>query len=361
MDAVSSIRAVLQRRKPDRTPFAPNEELLARGQLSRELRNRGMGMCTAWTPTYWSGWPNVRFKSRTADGLAITTWETPVGVVSSHRRPGISSRPSTERSRGERPWVETIEDLEPVIYAIQDEEFYPDPVQYDYLTYDLGQDCLIKVAGPSAPYETSWSYHAGDGEDLQHWLSVQRDHPDRFGRLLEALEEREARLWEVIAHAPGDVMCLRGLSDRCGPGAFRKHVLPFLSKYASLIRAQGKVVCLKTTATRLSALKELIAETGVDVIDGFAPPPVGDLSIPKARAAWGERIVIWVDLPFSILCQGYAVAHRYALDLIESDPARRLVLGMTTRGSAAIADRGTYQAVCSGMAAVLDAVDAYIG
>jgi hypothetical protein len=358
MDAVSSIRAVLQRRKPARIPFAPNEELLARGQLSRELRNRGMGMCTAWTPTYWSGWPNVRFKSRIVDEMTITTWETPVGQVSSHRPLDIPSSSSTDRLRKERPRIETIEDLEPTIYAIQDEVFYPDPVQYNYLTYDFGQDCLIKVAGPSAPYEASWSYYAGQGEGLQGWLSVQRDHPDRFARLLEVLEERESRLWEVIAHAPGDVMCLRGLSDRCTPEAFRKHVLPFLSKYASLIRAQGKAACLKTTATRLRALKELIAQTGVDVIDGFAPPPVGDLSIAEARAAWGERIAVWVDLPFQVLCQGYAVAHRYALDLIESDPTRRLVLGMTTRGSAAIADRETYQAVCAGMTAVMDAVDA---
>lgn len=355
MDAVSSVRAVFQHARPDRIPFAPNEELLARGQVSRELRNRGMGMCTAWTPTYWSGWPNVRFRRCTVDGWTVQTWETPVGIVSSRRRLDSSS---TDRTREDSPWIETVEDLEPVIYAIQDEVFYPDPVQYHYLSYDFGGDCLIKVAGPSAPYEASWFYYAGGGEDLQHWLSVQEDHPDQFGGLLEALEEREARLWNVIAHAPGDVMCLRGLSDRCGPGAFRKYVLPFLSRYASLIRAQGKVVSLKTTATHLSALKELIAEAGVDVIDGFAPPPVGDLSIPEARAAWGERIVIWIDLPFRILCQGYAVAHRYVRDLIESDPARRLVLGMTTRGSAGIADRGTYQAVCSGMAAVLDAVDA---
>ena len=360
MSALQRIQAVLGRGTPDKTPFAPNEDLLARGELTRKLRNRGMGMCTAWTRTYWSGWPNVKFKTRTEGAVETTIWETPAGTVSSQRRTFLSRVVSAGRSRIEVARVEDVEDLDAVIYAIEDEAFYRDDVQYDYLQYDLGQDYLIKVAGPCEPYETSFIYFDdGTPRGLEIWRSVQRDHPDRFAALLKALERREERRFDVIAGAPGEVVCLRGLSNRCDPEAFRQRALPFLRRYVALLHEGNKVLCLKTHATDLSAYVDLIPATGVDVIDGFNPPPVGDLSVREARAAWGDGIVLWVNFPTKVFWEGAQATKDYTRHLLESDPSGALVIGLTSVGTSAIADDGTGRVFKAGMSAILDAIDEF--
>jgi hypothetical protein len=237
--------------------------------------------------------------------------------------------------------------------------FQADYVRYDYATYDYGGDCLIKVAGPCAPYEASRSYFHEEGPDPLAWKAAQRECPERFSELLRALEAREGRRLEVLLDSPGEVMCLRGLSGHCSPQAFEDHVVPFMCKTVPLLQRRSKVIALETTATHLSAYKDLIPLTGVDVIDGFSPPPVGDLSLEEARAAWGERMVIWVDFPKQVLEQGPTATREYTLDLLRSDPGGALILGMTKAGSAMAVDDASARALYEGMMAVLEAIDAY--
>jgi hypothetical protein len=288
----------------------------------------------------------------------VTTWETPVGSVQSRRRTHLSRGGNAGRSVVERAWIQRADDLGPVLFAIEDEELYPDYVSYDYLTYDLGQDCLIKVAGPSAPYEASYAYFDEcTPQAADNWRTAQRDHPDRFAHLLEALEKREQKRLRLAADSPGEVVCLRGLSGRYGPEQFQELVVPFLNDCAALLHEKGKILCLKTSATNLSSFKDLIPLTGVDVIDGFVPPPVGDLSIPEARSAWGEQTVLWVDFPAQIFRAGAEATKKYTLELLESDPSGALVLGMTTIGTSSIVDDRSEQAYRAGMEAIMDAID----
>ena len=44
MDFFTRINAVLDGGQPDQVPFAPYDELVPRGEFSREMRNRGMGL-----------------------------------------------------------------------------------------------------------------------------------------------------------------------------------------------------------------------------------------------------------------------------------------------------------------------------
>ena len=99
----------------------------------------------------------------------------------------------------------------------------------------------------------------------------------------------------------------------------------------------------------------MIPLTGVDVIDGFNPPPVGDLSIQEARAAWGNQLVIWVNFPTRIFYEGVEATERFTIELLESDPNGSLIIGMTT-GTSAIADDETAQVFRDGMLAVMNAI-----
>jgi hypothetical protein len=320
-----------------------------------------MGMCTAWTPTFWSGCPNVRIRAQTAGGVTTTTWVTPSGSVSRRQRQPDPGRAGDLEPGIEQAWIERAEDYAPVRFAIQDETFYRDDVAYAYKQVDLGRDCLIKLAGPRTPYETSSTYfESGTPEGLARWRAAPDEQPARFDALLEALAQREERRWEVLSDAPGEVICIEGLSDRCEPEAFRRQVLPFLQETVARLHDQEKIVCLKTSCRRLTAFVDLIPETGVDVIDGFCPPPGGDLAVGDARAAWGEDVVLWIDYPIEVFDAGAGQVKRYTRQLLESDPSGALVLGLTTR-PCTLPSAGTtvYQAFVSGMHAILDATTEY--
>jgi hypothetical protein len=373
VNALERVRAVLHHETPDQVPFVPYEHLVPRGEFIRELRNRGMGLCTACTPTYWSEWPNVRFRTSTKGTVTTTLWETPVGSVSSRCRTHLSRKVASrvlygnagvERNVLEEGFIKGVEDFGPAIYAIDDEVLHEDYINYEYTVRDFRGDCLVRVAGLSSPYDASYTYF---GERTSHgladWSRAQADHTDRFAELLEALERREERLFRVIADAPGEVMQLTGLSGWYGPSygpeQFEKHALPFFRKYVPLLRKEGRLLSLKADTPNLGDFTDLIPEIGVDIMEGFTPPPVGDLPLPEAREAWGDELVIWVNFPESIFWEGAEATKSYTLDLLKSDPNGALVLGMTVFGTSRIADEETAQACKAGMRAIMDAVEAH--
>jgi hypothetical protein len=92
------------------------------------------------------------------------------------------------------------------------------------------------------------------------------------------------------------------------------------------------------------------------------PPPISDLPIEEARAAWGEDTVIWVNFPETVFWYGTEQTKAYTLDLLESDPRPdRLVIGMTEMGTYGVTDDETERAFKEGLRAILDAIDEFSG
>lgn len=86
-------------------------------------------------------------------------------------------------------------------------------------------------------------------------------------------------------------------------------------------------------ANNLSHFKELVPETGCDVIRAFTTAPVGDISLLDARAAWGKDTIIWINFPETIFLSGAEATKRYTIDLIKSNSSKNaLVIGFTEMG-----------------------------
>ena len=184
------------------------------------------------------------------------------------------------------------------------------------------------------------------------------DHPHHFTRLLEALERRQERFFQVLVDAPGEFISFGGLSGHYGPRQYRQYVVPFYQKYVPLLHAKGKILSMHAHASNLTGFKDLIAKLGVDVIEAFTPPPVGDLSLSEARGAWGEETVIWVNFPETIFWYGPEATKQYTIDLLEEDvPGDALVIGFTETGTACIVDDRTGEVFKAGTRAIMDAID----
>jgi hypothetical protein len=122
------------------------------------------------------------------------------------------------------------------------------------------------------------------------------------------------------------------------------------------LHEKGKICALDIRTSGLKAFKELIPQTGIDVIEGFSPSPVGDLLLEEALETWGGDITIWLDFPETVIFDGVGTAKDYTTNLLRSDPAgKSLIIGlMSVRRMTNEAMESKFK---TGLRAIMDSVD----
>jgi hypothetical protein len=349
------INAVLHGDQPDQVPFAPYDDLVPRGDFERVLRNRGMGLCLRCSGIF-SETPGLRLETQTHNGIRRTTHHTPVGTVHSARNVRVGRIVDGGSIECEWP-IKDLADFDPIIYVIENTTYHADYQRFHDMERDVGVDGIVRFEGPVSPYESSYWEGSGAYFSLEDWVAAQVDHPHEFSRLMAALEARVQRIIPLALDAPGGFLSMGWLGGVFGPRQFADHVLPFYQQYVPQFEAAGKLCALHADATNLSIFADLVAQTGVQVVEAFTPPPVGDLSLSDARAAWGPNTIIWVNFPETIFWSGRDATYDYTTDLLKQDKdSQRLVIGMTEMGSYGITDDETERFFKDGMLAVMDAI-----
>ena len=112
------------------------------------------------------------------------------------------------------------------------------------------------------------------------------------------------------------------------PRLFERFCAPVYARVLPVLKAAGKIPIAHYDGSNRPLVKAL-ARTDLPVIEAFTPPPMGDLSVSEARAAWPDK-VIWVNFPGFLFIEPYPVIRQYALDLLrEGGPGGRFILGCT--------------------------------
>ena len=344
MNFLERINAVLHHQKcakpsresgPDKVPFAPSENLIPRGDFEREMRNRGMGLYVK-RATYWLETPNVRIESKRQVDGSLTIYHTPVGSV------------STGRSKR---MIEDVDDYEPVIFMVNDTMFHGDYSGYSNSVRDLGADGIVKGSGIEPPLEDVVRYIGAVNVEEE-----QRAHPEQLAKLFEALEQRTERLLPLIEDSPAEFISVGEMNDSWTPELFKEYVLPFYRKYVPRFHAKGKICALDVSNAKLKAFKDLIPQTGIDVAEGFTPPPIGDLSLEEAIATWGSDITIWFNFPETILLDSPEKTKEYTINLLKSNATGgTLVIGLTSMKP--MTDEAMENNFKTGLRGILDAID----
>jgi len=359
MDFFTRINAVLDGEQPDQVPFAPYDELVPRGRFSRKMRNRGMGLLVR-RDTVTAETPNVKTESWIDGDTIVTIYHTPVGDVSTRSHKHIRRISDDTILLDIEGMIKSVEDYDPAIFIIDDTEFSFDPHIYFDAAADLGTDGLVRDAGMYSPYGLS-RYVFGGSSGLNLWSYEQVDHPHHFDRLVDALSRQEERRLRLAIESPAKLISFGDLDGTWGPKKVIQHDLPLYKKWVPRFQAAGKKCCLHAHALNLHLFKDLIAESGFDVIEAFTPPPIGSLSVQEARAAWGEKTIIWVNFPETIFWQGKGATKQYTKELLLSDPpGNALILGFTEMGTwGSILDEETEVVFKDGTTAIMDAIEEY--
>jgi len=359
MNFIERINAILHDEMPDQVPFAPYDNLMPRGSFERELRNRGMGLCTRIS-TIGASMPNVTIEQRADGDTMLNIYHTPDGDVSTRTKSGLGRINDAQVVEIEG-MIKDVDDYDPVIFMLEDTVFSVDNSLYYDTVRDLGSDGIVRdyaLDFEAAPYGAVRRYF-GEINNLERWVYAQMDHPDHFAALLEAQTRRDERRLAMMVYSPAEFLGLGWLEGIWSPAQFKKYELPFYQKWVSYFQSKSKICALHCDATKsMRGYKDLIAQVGFKVIEAYTPPPVGELSLAEVRRAWREDTVIWVNFPETIFYSGYEVTNQYTIDLLHSDaPGDHLVISFTEMGLWGALNDETERIFKTGTLAVMDAIE----
>ena len=75
--------------------------------------------------------------------------------------------------------------------------------------------------------------------------------------------------------------------------------------YAPRLRERGYSVTIHADALNLKQHAALLPGAGVNVIEAFTPPPVGNLPVGEVRSAWGPEVTLHINVPETLFHSGY--------------------------------------------------------
>ena len=333
------IMAVSRGERADRLPFFHYWRHSQIGWAERECRNRGMGMC--WCrPCYVEKLHGVEVTDKQVPvpgGAGVRrTYSTPLGSVSllERREPGVGQWHAQRSWRDVTPWqlerlIKTPEDYPVVQYIVEHTEYTADYFPIEQAMDWLGDDGVVMSALPHSPMQMlmiDWVGSEG-GRFFFHHV----DHPDLVEELYRALCKSRESLHEIAAKAPSPIVLCGDNVDGflVNPRLFEKYFMPVYESQARVLHEHGKLMAVHMDG-RLDVLKDLIAQTQIDIVEAVHPPPMGDLPIGEALAAWPDK-AIWVGFPGAVYALGVEATRDYTRDLLrEVGEGERLVVEVST-------------------------------
>jgi len=319
------VLAALKGEPVDRIPFTIYSILAPKDGLWEELKAMGL------TPVYsvsvfQERWPKVKVRRIQEGDYVYTVYETPVGSVNAKYR--VNLQPGTGDSWTVEYPIKKPEDYKVVNYIYRNAVI--EPIGEENVLKQVGQfgeDCVIFAWVDRTPIQKMLIELAGYKRlalDLYRSLELVEE-------LYETLADRLETVCEVASKSPVELMwCGDNVNGIVlGPRIFEKYHLPVYRYMSKLFEKNGKTLIVHMDG-KLNCLKHLIKTSGVEVVEAFTPPPMGDLPPGEARRLWGENVKIWINFPESVLLGDEEYVRRYTLNLLkEIAPGRGFLIGVT--------------------------------
>jgi uroporphyrinogen-III decarboxylase len=223
-------------------------------------------------------------------------------------------------------FIKEPEDYRVMEYYIRDAVFHDNYETLRELIRRVGGDGLVYVRVAKSPIQ----------EILYQMMGIERfslhlyDHPDLIDSLHAVMLERYEELFELAAGSPVEILLLGDniTSDMVSPDRYEKYLMPIYARAKHHISGTDKKLAVHMDG-HLSTLKDLIAQSQIDIIEAFTPPPMGDLSLEQARAIWPGK-ALWINFTSSMhIASPESIASHTRQLLREAGDARGFAIGVT--------------------------------
>ena len=195
----------------------------------------------------------------------------------------------------QRPWLETAEDYRVRTWIVENAEMRPAYDNYRQMVERVAPYGLVSPSIGRSPIQSIlW-----DGAGLELFAYHLVDLEEQVVALYDALCDRFRKIVEVVAAGPGRYVAgpENFSADAMGPARYERFLLPVYSECIPVLHQAGKIIGTHYDG-RLSAVKDLIAQSPIDIIESLTEPPEGDMPLAECRAVWPEKS-LWTNINVS--------------------------------------------------------------
>lgn len=298
------IMAVLDGEEPDKTPVCVEENLLVQlpGGWYRRLKERGLG-AIHWTAFYTPMWrgtiyganpclPDVKYTQAHYFEKGIWkyrhTLETPVGSISGV----MMANPMAHVAYLDTPeeyLIKQPSDWRVINYVLKGiiDKLAPAYEVVERIQDELGETGIaVAVTGKTA-WQLAWTNLAGPERAVIDFY----EQPEGVQEYIELNRRWHVRLAEIAAECPAKCIDIaENMSDMISPKYWREYCLPIYEIYRQQLEGTGKILAVHMDG-RLGNIKKDIAETPINIVESFAVPPTGDISLTEARKIWPDKMI----------------------------------------------------------------------
>ncbi len=315
MSRRQDILAAAHAEMPARVPWTIYPGMLPRGEAERLLRNEGL--CFAYSvpptsPQIYEWGPNVEVRERRVvergQTLRRITYHTPVGDLTEVRQTQYAAGMAGMVVDWKAEFmVKRPADYEVLEYMLRDQVIRTDDAAIAQLQREVGDDGVVICKLAKVPFQLLWIEYTG----MERLVLDLADDPSPVERVMQAMLERDRKLWALMAHSPVDLVhCSDNISgDMVSPRYWDKYFAPYYQALTEAIPPAQKPLLVHIDGLLRSLAKRIQALPAGVIVEAMNPPPTGDLSVAEARAIWGDR-PIWINFP--------STAHLFAPDEIEA-------------------------------------------
>lgn len=290
------ILAAMRWQTPDRVPLTVYDWMLPRGGTERSLREAGVGLIVRLPPH--------RVEYRQVEAVSREYWErgrkyvrrtlrTPVGEVSQLLEPD----PAYETSNWiHEHFLKGPDDYRTMEYIVRDPIYRDNHAAIREAARRVGEDGIVFVRVAKSPIQEILYQMAG----LEQFALDYHERRDLLDSLHACMVERYQALYALAAAAPVEILQLGDniAADVVGSERFRTYLMPEYVKLSAALAGTGKLVAVHMDG-RLKGLLPEIAAARFDILEAMTPPPMGDVSVKAARAAWPDK-ALWINFTSSV-------------------------------------------------------------
>jgi uroporphyrinogen-III decarboxylase len=156
------------------------------------------------------------------------------------------------------------------------------------------------------------------------------EHRDLFDSLNDTMLKRYEELFDLAAAAPVEILLIADniTADVVGKERYRNYCVPVYDMLRKHTRGTDKKLAVHMDG-RLASLKDDIGASDFDIVEGFTPSPVGDVSLAEARAAWPQK-ALWINFTSSVHVDSPEKIEAHTRQLLQEAGGKRgFAMGVT--------------------------------
>ena len=325
MDVRERILAAMTWEEPDQVPLTIYDWMIPRGADERELREIGLGLIKR-LPAHCVEYREVQFDSTEywdqGRHLVRSTIGTPVGQVSQVTQLETAYGSSWILEH----YIKRPEDYAVMEFVCQDAIYGDNYAAIEAGQEALGGDGLVLIRVAKGPIQEILYQMAG----LERFSIDLFEHREQIDSLYDVMVQRYDEIYDLAAGVPIEILQAADniAADVVGDERFRRYCVPCYERHHRRLAGTGKQLTVHMDG-KLRALMGAITEAPFDIVEGFTPAPMGDMSVAEAREAWPDK-ALWLNFTSSEHLQPDEVIAAHTRQLIEEAGSRRgFAIGIT--------------------------------